>query len=353
MLRRVVGHLCPLTSSKHIDQPREGGAVTQPLTSGHGSGSLNRPIGNPSERYALENPGLSYGTVVDGSSRESNYERMEPSTSRTAYSASGVQGVSHGGDGSSTADRGFHNTPTAHQLDPRASDRSEGYSTLGSSSSRTAVDQPDFSTTTSMGTLSTGRARDTDGHTSYDRQRPVEDSTTSERLPGQRDTTSGPLGGIAQGGVARGINATGRVRPEHETEKTGVTGMHSDDAKFDVLNPSFANASSGAAEPSVGADPSSGQKSEQKQQGADRPHEVPSEEGLQAIREKKEAVEKTASGEGGANDLEKSGRGDVPGEQKSTEKGTGEKWVKSTGLAADGGDFDASKPGAGREADRT
>ncbi|KAK3997319.1 hypothetical protein QBC44DRAFT_303521 [Cladorrhinum sp. PSN332] len=32
--------------------------------------------------------------------------------------------------------------------------------------------------------------------------------------------------------------------------------------------------------------------------------------------------------------------------------GTGELWVKSTGLAADGGDFDASKPGAGREADR-
>jgi len=34
------------------------------------------------------------------------------------------------------------------------------------------------------------------------------------------------------------------------------------------------------------------------------------------------------------------------------EKGTGVKWVKSTGLAADGGNFDATKPGAGREADR-
>ncbi|KAK4227903.1 hypothetical protein QBC38DRAFT_172677 [Podospora fimiseda] len=32
--------------------------------------------------------------------------------------------------------------------------------------------------------------------------------------------------------------------------------------------------------------------------------------------------------------------------------GTGELYVKSSGLAADGGDFDASKPGAGREADR-
>ncbi|KAI3547189.1 hypothetical protein CABS03_04868 [Colletotrichum abscissum] len=34
------------------------------------------------------------------------------------------------------------------------------------------------------------------------------------------------------------------------------------------------------------------------------------------------------------------------------EEGTGEKLVKATGLAADGGDFDATRPGAGREADR-
>ncbi len=33
-------------------------------------------------------------------------------------------------------------------------------------------------------------------------------------------------------------------------------------------------------------------------------------------------------------------------------EGTGEEYVKSSGLAADGGDFDAAKPGAGREADR-
>ncbi|KAF7535131.1 hypothetical protein G7Z17_g13260 [Cylindrodendrum hubeiense] len=33
-------------------------------------------------------------------------------------------------------------------------------------------------------------------------------------------------------------------------------------------------------------------------------------------------------------------------------KGTGQEYVRTTGLAADGGDFDATKPGAGREADR-
>lgn len=34
------------------------------------------------------------------------------------------------------------------------------------------------------------------------------------------------------------------------------------------------------------------------------------------------------------------------------DSGTGELYVRSSGLAADGGDFDARKPGAGREADR-
>ena len=36
----------------------------------------------------------------------------------------------------------------------------------------------------------------------------------------------------------------------------------------------------------------------------------------------------------------------------SGSEGTGELWVKSSGMKADGGDFDASAPGAGREADR-
>lgn len=74
-------------------------------------------------------------------------------------------------------------------------------------------------------------------------------------------------------------------------------------------------------------------------------------------------VEEVARERGG--DAGKTGTGDVkpeagagaaPGEgeeeEKSESKGSGEQYVKSSGLAADGGDFDATKPGAGREADR-
>lgn len=43
--------------------------------------------------------------------------------------------------------------------------------------------------------------------------------------------------------------------------------------------------------------------------------------------------------------------GDGP-QKTSSGEGTGEQYVKSSGLKADGGDFDATNPGAGREADR-
>jgi len=51
---------------------------------------------------------------------------------------------------------------------------------------------------------------------------------------------------------------------------------------------------------------------------------------------------------GGAGDK---GQPKLP-DEKSSEEGTGTEYVKSSGLKAEGGDFDASKPGAGREADR-
>ena len=45
---------------------------------------------------------------------------------------------------------------------------------------------------------------------------------------------------------------------------------------------------------------------------------------------------------------------DENGVQKTSHgSGTGEQWVMSNGFQADGGDFDASAPGAAKEADRT
>lgn len=45
-------------------------------------------------------------------------------------------------------------------------------------------------------------------------------------------------------------------------------------------------------------------------------------------------------------------KSDAERKKEEQSKGTGEEYVKTSGLHADGGDFDATKPGAGREADR-
>ncbi|KAK1827903.1 putative glycine-rich cell wall structural protein 1 protein [Podospora conica] len=73
-----------------------------------------------------------------------------------------------------------------------------------------------------------------------------------------------------------------------------------------------------------------------------------------------EVVAKEHGGDAGRNDApppkQEVESGDAPLDRHdsghSTQGDKGLKYVKSSGLVADGGDFDAAKPGAGREADR-
>ena len=118
--------------------------------------------------------------------------------------------------------------------------------------------------------------------------------------------------------------------------------------------------------PDVGAAaPESGAKVEQKQQGADRPIEEPQAEGTDAIASKKEDAENAMSKDtsddtsdepkpldGGSDKKGQSGGQKESLGSTSKEPGTGTQYVKSTGVKAEGGDFDATKPGAGKEADR-
>lgn len=158
----------------------------------------------------------------------------------------------------------------------------------------------------------------------------------------------------------------------------------------------------GTVEPSVNADPKSAQKPQDEHQGVDRPLKEPNAEETAAIKDDKKEAEgeqegiKTSgmtdeerqeaaqkgqlpkdpndhSGEpmhmhGGAaeddskdhsekteEEQEKARQGSIGqqgGAPHGSAKGTGEEIVKATGFAAEGGDFDASKPGAGSEATR-
>jgi hypothetical protein len=199
------------------------------------------------------------------------------------------------------------------------------------------------------------------------------DSTDTDRTTaaGNTNTTDTSTSGVSDSGqtqtdVLGNTPATAPIRPEHDTDKTGVTSANQPSTKFGDEKPSNANDSSGPGpEPSVGADPASGVQDTQKHQAADRPEDEPNSDEHSRIKEaKKEAedaqnADTSGSGPKPLSETHKAGGaasssgGDDDGPQKESHGGgTGEKYVKSSGMKADGGDFDAAAAGAGKEADR-
>ena len=148
-------------------------------------------------------------------------------------------------------------------------------------------------------------------------------------------------------------------RDDTSAGTTSVSGSTEDPANTEGTREPKTGATAGAG-PDVGAAaPESGAAFTQKQQGADRPNEAPEGENAEAIADKKADAENamskdTAEEPKSASEEDKSEGGGQKESLGSTsnEPGTGTKYVKTSGVAADGGDFDATKPGAGREADR-
>ncbi|EOD52284.1 putative glycine-rich cell wall structural protein 1 protein [Neofusicoccum parvum UCRNP2] len=203
----------------------------------------------------------------------------------------------------------------------------------------------------------------------------AQETRTDTSVP-TSSAASNPLSGGSAATTATSAAQGGAIRPEHQTEGTGVTSLHSNDPHGSDVRPSESNASSGSerilagagttsaggfskAEPSVGADPSSAQKPVAKQQGGDKPTAVPT-TGTEtdAVKDKKDEGEAALakrdpndhSGEPlkvhDGSEKKEVHPGQDGGDTKSgEEQGTGEMHVKTTGFKADGGDFDASLPG--------
>lgn len=158
-----------------------------------------------------------------------------------------------------------------------------------------------------------------------------------------------------------------------ETTKAPSSGL-ADTSAENRTGPSEATSSDNAG------DPSSSSTVPQKQQGADRPNEEPSSSDSPKIPHTDAEREKLMETGGEFprdpndhsgeplkmhDDVEKHGD-DETSEKKDRSQsvsqeggnphgksmGTGEQYVKSSGMPADGGDFDASNPGAGQEATR-
>ena len=151
-----------------------------------------------------------------------------------------------------------------------------------------------------------------------------------------------------------GTYNTNKSRLDSEAFKTAPADKTTD--PFEIIStpqwstnaPLSSEASSGAIEPSIGADPTAGQKSFQKQQGADRPLEEPLGKHADAVIGGATKTENTQASGAPSDTYSRASATDH--QSKST--GIGEEYVKSSGTAAEGGNFDASKPGAGKEAHR-
>lgn len=202
------------------------------------------------------------------------------------------------------------------------------------------------------------------------------DPTNIDRaaVAGNTDTTNASTSGVSRSGpkITDGPGntpTTAAIRPEHDTDKTGVTSANQPSSKFGDEKLSNANDSSGPGpEPSVGADPASGAQDTQKYQAADRPEDTPNSDEHSRIQEAKKEAEdaqnvdtsgpspqtlpETHKSGGGAQQSSSSDGGEDGPQKVSHDEGTGEKYVKSSGMKSDGGDFDASAAGAGKEADR-
>lgn len=134
-------------------------------------------------------------------------------------------------------------------------------------------------------------------------------------------------------GPQRGSTSDEHPSSSNEPLNQGGTTNPATTNAIDPMGPGLTQGTHGPVEPSVGANPAYAQQDTQKHQGGDRPLEEPSGHVPQLGQDHKASVNE-------------------PQEGDENKQEAGHKWVKSSGTVAEGGDFDAAKPGAGREADR-
>jgi len=222
------------------------------------------------------------------------------------------------------------------------------------------------------------------------------DSTTGtyDSTTGSHDTTSNThntsaetSGSNTAGSHDSSANTTGSSTiASHTVGSTGANTNQPPSSGVDTSGSTASGPSNAVAGHETG-DPKSGQAPKTKQQGAGNPTEEPKEDSFAAKmphsdEERERLMEKgefphdpndhsgeplkmhseKPPGENAEEDKDEEGRtlkkdrsqsvAHEGGAPHGASKGTGQEYVKSSGMAADGGDFDATKPGAGSEANR-
>ncbi|EFX05659.1 hypothetical protein CMQ_3728 [Grosmannia clavigera kw1407] len=167
------------------------------------------------------------------------------------------------------------------------------------------------------------------GTDSYSRERPVTSHSGARGLSGKEPLAAAAAGGT--GSLAGGRSTTGSGPGNRSSKEPLAAGAAGEPSVSEGRPPSHAETGGPSTRRTQTEDlptaPSGDLSTTRSGGSAGGPPGVPSSSAIP----------------GGPND---------PSVPDSQEKGTGEKYVRSSGLQADGGDFDAANPGAGREAER-
>jgi len=184
---------------------------------------------------------------------------------------------------------------------------------------------------------------DTPSHTSNSRSDPSSLPPPQSKTPGSATSRGdAPETGSSSASDQRQVNKGNSIgnTSDAKARLSGTTSSGPVSMSGTETSHPGANGTPAAGAP-VG-DPSSGQASKTEKQGSATPLDEPK----KSKEDKKEVKKEDKKDEGTT----------LPEPKKSKEdeedEGTGQKYVKSSGVVAEGGDFDASNPGAGMEATR-
>ena len=288
----------------------------------------------------------------------------------SSNTGSGLTGTGSGLTGGSS-NAGPHDRNAANKLDPRVDSDRDGRSGLtGSSNTGSGL--------TGAGSGLTGGSSNAGPHDSYAANK------FDPRVDSDRDGRSGVSGSNtqSQGGIGETLakaaaavtgGSVGGASAQHDNR--GSTSGNNNNLSGYSMKDATEHATSQRQVGQPGIADAEHRGDTHKHQGANDPLDQPGHRDTHAIRDTKEAAERkldprnddnshgprSSSGVVGQDPhsvRQGSLTGHLPGapggeglQKTSTGEGTGKEYVKSTGLQAEGGDFDASRPGAGKEAD--
>jgi len=265
---------------------------------------------------------------------------------------SGVQGDTTRGE---PFDAG--NLDTTSQQHKIQHDTTTGSSSLGSDNVSSQSTRNPSGAFTETGHSSTGPTSTGENHSSHF-DTTVNDTSLTDRSSTGPDNN--PTDRTSAGQATTNLTSTDRTSASHHnslSRENDTTSQFQDRSRQDAATTGQKDTTAGQNDT---RDPDSANTDPDKKQDVDTKTPGPSTEGTDLKGPGPRPLETVALEHGGdaGNDKKETSKSDDPEkkgkteEEKTAEEEAAKEVVPASGFAADGGDFDASNPGAGQEADR-